>query len=167
MQGDQLSPTIFNVVVDAVVRHWVVGVIAGAEERGERRKQGRHQAVLSYADNGMVASSGPRWLQGDFNTLVGLFVRVVLQTNVGKTVGMVCCPFQAVGNLSEAAYGRRVTGEGPTYRERLKGQVFLRECGELMAAGSLMSHLMNQYGRVADTRRSWRTLTAGDGPRTL
>ena len=30
-QEDPLSPTIFNVVVDAVVRHWVVVVIAGAE----------------------------------------------------------------------------------------------------------------------------------------
>ena len=27
-QGYSLSPTIFNVVVDAVVRHWVTGVIA-------------------------------------------------------------------------------------------------------------------------------------------
>ena len=27
MQGDLLSPTIFNVVVDAVVWHWVQGVI--------------------------------------------------------------------------------------------------------------------------------------------
>ena len=30
--GDLLSPTIFNVVVDAVVRKWVTLVIAGAEE---------------------------------------------------------------------------------------------------------------------------------------
>ena len=30
-QGDPLSPTIFNVVVDAVVQHWVTGVIAEAE----------------------------------------------------------------------------------------------------------------------------------------
>ena len=27
-QGDPLSPTIFNVVVDAVVRHWVTLVMA-------------------------------------------------------------------------------------------------------------------------------------------
>ena len=85
-------------------------MVEGAEERGERGQEGKHQDSLFYADDGMVASSGPRWLQGAFNTLVGLFVRVLLQTNVGKTVGMVCCPFQAVGNLSEAAYGRRVTG---------------------------------------------------------
>ena len=55
--------------------------------------------------------------------MVGLFDRVGLQTNVGKTVGMVCHPFQAAGNQLEAAYGRRITGEGPTYRERQKGRV--------------------------------------------
>ena len=37
-QVDPLPPTIFNVVVDAVVRHWVTGVITDAEERGEMGK---------------------------------------------------------------------------------------------------------------------------------
>ena len=37
-QVDPLSPTIFNVVVDAVVRHWVSGVVEGAEERGKHGK---------------------------------------------------------------------------------------------------------------------------------
>ena len=41
-QGDPLSPIIFNVVVDAVVRHWVMVVIADAEDRGERGNEGRH-----------------------------------------------------------------------------------------------------------------------------
>ena len=35
-QGDPLSSTIFNVVVDAVVQHWATVVVAGAEEQGER-----------------------------------------------------------------------------------------------------------------------------------
>ena len=70
-------------------------------------------------------------------------------------------------NLPEAAYGRRITGEVLPYRERLKGQVSCRECGELMAAGSLESHLMTQHVRVAETRWSWRTSTVGAGPRTL
>ena len=35
-QGDPLSPTIFNVVVDAVVRHWVTLAVTEAETRGER-----------------------------------------------------------------------------------------------------------------------------------
>ena len=41
-QGDPLSPTIFNVVVDAVVRHWVTLAVEEAEKRGERGKEGRH-----------------------------------------------------------------------------------------------------------------------------
>ena len=85
-----------------------------------------HQSALFYAYDGMVAFSEPHWLQGAFNTLVGLFDRVGLQTNGRKTFSMVCHPFQTAGNLLEAEYGRRITGEGPTYRERLKGQVSCR-----------------------------------------
>ena len=55
-QGDPLSPTIFNVVVDVVVRNWVTVVIAGVEEWGECGQEGRHQATLFYTDDGMVAS---------------------------------------------------------------------------------------------------------------
>ena len=62
-QGDPFSPAIFNVVVDAVVRHWVKMALAEAEKRGERGNKGRHQAALFYAGNGVVASSYPRWLQ--------------------------------------------------------------------------------------------------------
>ena len=43
-QGDLLYPTIFNVVVDAVVFLGVTGLIAVAEERGEVGKVGRQQA---------------------------------------------------------------------------------------------------------------------------
>ena len=46
----------------------------------------------------------------------------------------------------EAAYGRRITGEGHTYRERQKGRVHCRECREEMVAGSLLIHLMTQHG---------------------
>ena len=73
MQGDPLSPTIFNVVMDVLVRHWVTMALAEAEKRGERVNEVRHQAALFYADNGMVASSDPRWLQWAFDTLVSLF----------------------------------------------------------------------------------------------
>ena len=38
-QGDPLSPTIFNVVVDAVVRHWIEGLKTETERRV--RREGR------------------------------------------------------------------------------------------------------------------------------
>ena len=106
-QGDPLSPTIFNVVVYAVARHWVTVTVGGADEQGDRGQEGRHQSALFYADYGMVALSDPHCLQGAFNTLVGLFDRVGLRNNVGNTVGMVFRPYQAVGPSR-----RRSTGNG-------------------------------------------------------
>ena len=96
-QVDPLSPTISNVVVDAVVRHWTKVMIEGAEEQGERGQEGRHHNALFYTDNSMVASSDPRWIQGAFSTLVSLFDRVGLRTNVRKTFEMVFRPFHAAG----------------------------------------------------------------------
>ena len=101
----------------------------------------------------MVASSDPGWLQGAFNTLVGLFGRVGLWNNVGKTVSMILHPCQATGNLTTEAYGRRVTGVGLTYRERLKDQVAYGECREILAVISLLSRLMTQHGRAAGRRQ--------------
>ena len=58
-QGDPLSPTIFNVVLDAVVRHWVTIGVTEVEKRREQGREGRHQAALFYADDGMLVSSDP------------------------------------------------------------------------------------------------------------
>ena len=96
-QGDPLSPTIFNVVVDTVVQHLVTVMVESAEERIRIRQESRHQNPLFYAEDGMVTSSDPRWLQGDFITLLGLLNRVGLKTDVWKTVVMVFCPCQAAG----------------------------------------------------------------------
>ena len=97
-QGDPLSPTIFNLLVDAVVIHWVTVMVKGAEERGERGQEGRHQAALLYGDDGMVVFLDPCWIQGALNTLFGLFDRVGLWTYVKKTFVMVCRPCKAAGN---------------------------------------------------------------------
>ena len=117
-QGDPLSPTIFNVVVDAVVRHWLQLATREAERRGERGRKGRHQAALFYTDDGMLASSDPWWLQSAFTILVVFFDGVGLKTNQRKTVSMTCRPCSTPGNRSEASYTHTMTGAGPTPRER-------------------------------------------------
>ena len=96
-QGDPLSPTIFNLVVDVVVLNWFTVMVESAEEQIRRGQERRRQHPLFYADCGMVASLDPIWIQGAFSTLLGLFDRAGLNTNVGKKVGMVCRPCQAVG----------------------------------------------------------------------
>ena len=83
-QSNPLSPTIFNVVVDAVVRQWINLATQEAERREEWGREGQHQAALFYVDDGMIASSDPRWLQWAFTVLVSLFDRVGMKTNQQK-----------------------------------------------------------------------------------
>ena len=146
-----------------MVRHWVTLAVEEAEKRGERGKEGRHQAALFYADDGMVASSDPRWLQWAFNALVGLFERVGLHTNVGKTVSMKCRPCPAAGNQSEVVYGRKITGEGPMYRERQKERVECGDCEKGMTAGSLEADHMIQHGKAKEDKWSWNDVATGGG----
>ena len=55
--------------------------------------------------------------------MVGLFDRVVLKTNIEKTFGMVCRPYQAEWTQLEADYGRRMTVAVPLYCERKRGRI--------------------------------------------
>ena len=59
-QGDTLSPTIFNVVVDSVVWHWLKVMVEGVEEWGECGQEGRHHNALLYVDDCMIEIFGPR-----------------------------------------------------------------------------------------------------------
>ena len=165
-QGDPISPTIFNVVVDTVVRHWVSVMVEGAEERGKHGQEGRHQNSLFYADNGMVASSDLRWLQGEFSTLVGLLERVGLQTNGGKTVGMICRPCQAEGTQLEVANGQWMMGEVPSYRERQKGRVQCKECREGVTLRLMAGHMRTQHGQAEEEIWGWSASHPGEEPWT-
>ena len=82
-------------VVDAVVRHWIEGLVAETVEKGDTGREGRHQSAVFYADDGMVVLSDPAWLQGTFSALVAIFDRVGLRNNVNKTVSMACHPCRA------------------------------------------------------------------------
>ena len=93
--------------------------------------------------------------------LVGLFDRVGLNTNTGKTVSMTCMPCTAAGNQSEEAHGRKMTGEGLTFRERKRERVECRDCGKEVAAGSLDSHRMSQHGKAREQRWIWTDAAMG------
>ena len=63
-----------------------------------------------YAGDGLVASTDPVWLQGEFVTLTGLFDNMGLHTDVRKAVGMIFCHCRAGGIQSEASYEQHTTG---------------------------------------------------------
>ena len=55
-----------------------------------------HAAVQSlgvlYAENGILGSRDPEWLQGYLNVLIGLFRRIGLMANAVKSKTMTCQP---------------------------------------------------------------------------
>ena len=92
-QGGLVSPTLFNVVVDSVIRTWLA--IKIEDQRVAQyilvETVGRC-VVLFYADNCMVGSRNPDWLQHAMNFLVGLFSRYGLAANVAKSRTMIFQP---------------------------------------------------------------------------
>ena len=77
-QGDLLSPTIFNMVVGALMCHWISLVSGGAEVKYGWGREVLHRTNFYYKDDGLVTSTDPVWLQGAFENLTGLFNRVEL-----------------------------------------------------------------------------------------
>ena len=98
-QGYHLSPTIFDVVVDAVIHHWVTVVMPTESGKGGLGLTIIDLVEYFYADDGLGASTQPDRLQRAFDVLTGLFNRVILRTNTANTVGMVCHPFHAPGGV--------------------------------------------------------------------
>ena len=103
-QGNSLYPKIFNMVVDAAIRHWVMVVTPSEAGTGGLGIAIIDLVAYFYADNDLVVSTQPERLQRAFDVLTGLFDQVDLQTNTADTFGMVCQPCNAPGGMSEEAY---------------------------------------------------------------
>ena len=88
-QGGPLSPTIFNLMVDAIVREWVRVL---QEVHGMGLEDVRRLMACFYADDGLIVARDPEDLQVAFDVLTGLFDRVGLRTNTTKTEAMVFLP---------------------------------------------------------------------------
>ena len=89
-QGDPLPHTIFKVAVDTAIHHWVTLVTGEDAEPDGFGWAFQWLVAFFYSDNGLLASPRPARLQAHLEVLTGLFDRVVLHTNIKKTVGMVC-----------------------------------------------------------------------------
>ena len=115
-QGYLLYPSIFDMVVDAVIRHWVK-VVTG--ERPVPYVFGRAVqtlAALFYEDYVILASSWMSRIQEALNVLTGLFDWIVLRKNFNKIVGMTCQSCCTLVRQSKVAYTCRMMWEGPSYR---------------------------------------------------
>ena len=89
IQGDPLSPTIFNLVVVEEVRHWISLVAGVAGDQDWWGKEVLYQVAFFYVSDGLVALIDLVWLKGVLDTLTGLFDRVGLWGDEGNTAGMI------------------------------------------------------------------------------
>ena len=80
-QGGPLSPTIFNLMIDAIVRE----LMRQLEEQGADTADIREIVACFYADDGLIAARDPTTLQDAIDALITLFERAGLKTNTGKT----------------------------------------------------------------------------------
>ena len=109
-QGGPLSPRLFNLVVDAVVREWLRQVLGDEAARGEIGLEIRRLLTCFYIDDGVLASADATFLQDAFDRLVDLFERVGLRTNTTKTEALTFVPGKIRQHLSEESYAQRMEG---------------------------------------------------------
>ena len=81
-QGYPPPPNNFNMVVDAVVRHWISLVAGGEGGKDGWGKEVQTCAAFFYSDDDLVASTDLVWMQGVFDNLTGL-----TEWDFGKTLG--------------------------------------------------------------------------------
>jgi len=158
VQGGIDSPTHFNVLCDAVIRHWLTIVTDDGQIPligfGYRVTE---QGALFYADDGLISSRQAAWLQWALDVLVDLFARMGLKTNTIKTKTMTCTPGYIATHQSDSVYNRRVGGGGEDFRARQRRRVECPECGKPLAAASLPQHLLSQHGMVGPSSQGEET----------
>ena len=164
-QGGPVSPTIFNIMVDAVVREWLRQTLGNEAITSGIGEEIRSFLAAFYADDGILQSWDPIRLQTAADILVGLFERVGLKTNTSKTQAMVCTLGKMRQCQSQAVYNRRMTGVGEA--ERYHGRrVTCDICGDGLAARLLQSHLATQHDVHTNVALSSDLLDLDWKPRT-
>jgi Reverse transcriptase (RNA-dependent DNA polymerase) len=132
-QGDPLSPIIFNIAVDAIVRQlrasFPPGTLWG----------------LFYADDGWLASHNPAILQEALNMATDLFLMMGLCMNATKTKSMNSHPGLELHYISTPAFSRQMLGNGPTYSATQRRITTCPVCEREIQQRNLKQHLINQH----------------------
>ena len=125
-----MSPTVFNIVIDAVIRHW------------EHTCQPipLEEVALFYIDDGAITGTDAVRLQASLNAIARGFETFGLLMNADKTKFMVMSGGKHTIQLSSTAYSRHITGEGLSYRERAREQVQCIRCGAEVRRASVRQH---------------------------
>jgi Reverse transcriptase (RNA-dependent DNA polymerase) len=154
-QGDPLSPILFNILIDAIVRE-------------TKRIHGHHASnIIFYADDGLITGTDPVQLQNYLNTMTTLFLKVGLQINSDKTKIMIARPHIPNHRMCSPVFHRRFGGDAPAYADFIKQQVICSICQLTLQRVSLSRHMLIQHNQYElPTRRSTILPTFNTPPET-
>jgi Reverse transcriptase (RNA-dependent DNA polymerase) len=132
-QGDPLSPTLINIIVDVVVR--------------ETRRTMMHtdNDSIFYADDGLITGTDKEKVQDCVNLVTDLFSSFGLMMNPAKTKSLVGSPTIKTHSISTPAFNRGCTGEGRTYASINREQIPCEVCGKTLQRKSMKRHLLTQH----------------------
>ena len=83
-QGDPTSPTIFNIIVDAVFLAVLEEVCSPLEAQNGIVCAAGDRNLVFYADDGMIARRDHEWVQYLLAVIVAMFQWMRMETNLEK-----------------------------------------------------------------------------------
>ena len=116
-----VSPTLFIIVVDTVIRTWLDMIVDDQRVAHNRMGEvfGRCMGFF-YAYYSMFCSIEVEWIQHLMNVLVGLFWRYGLAANIYKSHTMIFQPGALRSEMSEEDEALKCTGTLYSYPMRLR-----------------------------------------------
>jgi Reverse transcriptase (RNA-dependent DNA polymerase) len=131
-QGDIMSPTVFNIVVDAVVNY--------CEAKFKTLHPNKElPKVLFYADDGVITGSDPILVQSMLDIYTNAFLRVGLKMNVAKTKSMIM-----VGRQCRTRTPRNEVNQDLTYKQLQATKVTCTKCNNMVGRSYLKRHQETQ-----------------------
>jgi hypothetical protein len=133
-QGDIMSPIIFNIIADAVIRESEAQFCNGDPRRLESVDE------LFYADDGALSGQDPAEVQHLLDIYTETFARVGLKMNAEKTEAMIMTGGEIRTAMSATAYQHFCGFVGESFLQRSLQKVKCELCGTEMIRSSLKEH---------------------------
>ena len=127
--GDSVSPTLFILAIDAVLR---------------QMGQSKLDALYFYADDGALASYDLEVLQEALDRMASYMAEIGLRLSVAKTKAIAFCPHKPSIHVSKEVYENWFLNQGdPSYvnsRQKRRVKVVCRICGTHVTPDNLKHH---------------------------
>ena len=138
-----MSPLIFNIMVDAVIRYWRMTI----GEVGDL-------LVSFYADDGLIGGTCALAIQQSIDIFTKGFASLGLKMNASKTEYMTSVGAKICGPLRDEVYARMCTGVGQSFHERRKEYILCQFCGIEIQRASILRH-QTLSGRCKSARTTF------------